>query len=152
MFNFREVRPSDLDLICQHRERMFREADFPEDAPARMAEPFRRWLAPRLEDRRYFGWIVERDGVAVAGLGMTVIDWPPHPLHPTQDVRGYILNVFVEPAHRGAGLAGRMMRMANDEAQRRGIDLMVLHATRLGRPVYERLGWEPTTEMATTVK
>ena len=82
---------------------------------------------------------------------MMVIDWSPHPSHPTQDRRGYILNVFVEPAHRRAGLGTRLMNVATDEARRRDIVFMVLHATELGRPVYERLGWKPTTEMAISI-
>jgi GNAT superfamily N-acetyltransferase len=127
---------------------MFAEAGFAADSLAAMAEPFRRWLAPRLADERYFGWIIECDGAAVAGLGMIIIEWPPHPAHPTQDRRGYVLNVFVEPAHRSRGLATRLMMMAREEARRRGIGFMVLHTTALGRPVYERLGWTPTTEMA----
>lgn len=67
-------------------------------------------------------------GEAVAGLGMMVIDWPPHPSHPTQSTRGYILNVFVEPEHRGQGLARALMDLAMEEARRRGLDHLILHA------------------------
>ena len=81
---------------------------------------------------------------------MMVIDWPPHPSHPTQDARGYILNVYVEPAHRRRGLAVRLMENATQEAARRGLVHLVLHATEKGRLLYEKLGWQGTSEMSLT--
>ena len=148
MYEIRSLHPSDLDLVCLHRERMFKEAGWPEEVLSDMAGPFRQWLAPRLKDGDYIGWVAEINGTAVAGLGMRFIEWPPHPSHPAQDRRGYILNLFVEPEHRRAGLASRLMGMAIGEARRRGIVFIVLHATELGRPLYEKLGWKPTREMA----
>ncbi len=148
MYELRSLHPSDLDLVCLHRERMFREAGWPEKVLNAMALPFRQWLAPRLNDGGYIGWVAETDGAAIAGLGMIFIEWPPHPSHPAQDRRGYILNLFVERQHRRAGLASRLMDMAMAEARRRGMVFIVLHATELGRPLYEKLGWKPTTEMA----
>jgi hypothetical protein len=40
------------------------------------------------------------------------------------------------------------MRLAGDEGRRRGLELMVLHATAMGRPMYEKLGWTQTAEMS----
>ena len=76
------------------------------------------------------------------------IDWPPHPFHPGEGRRGYVLNVFVEPAHRRRGVARAMMAAAEAELVRRGLSYAVLHATEAGRPLYEARGWEATAEMA----
>ena len=84
----------------------------------------------------------------MAGIGLMLIDWPPHPLHPEQSQRGYILNLFVEPEHRRRGLAVRLMRLAEAEFVRRGVRYEVLHATDKGRPLYRKLGWDSTAEMA----
>ncbi len=70
-----------------------------------------------------------------------LIDWPPHPLHPTNDRRGYVLNLFVEAEHRRKGLARRLMQLAEEELVKRGVSLLVLHATEKGRPLYSELGW-----------
>src|SRR6185437_16783871 len=101
----------------------------------------------RLASGEYFGWIAQAGGAPVAGLGMLVIDWAPHPNHPAQDRRGYILNVWVEPGHRGQGLAGRLMRTAADEGRRRKLEFLTLHATDKGRPLYQKLGWTQGKEM-----
>jgi ribosomal protein S18 acetylase RimI-like enzyme len=84
----------------------------------------------------------------IAGLGMMVIDWPPHPSHPADHRRAYILNVFVEPAYRRRGLARRLMALAEARGRELGISYAILHSTRQGRALYESLGWGPTSEMA----
>ena len=148
MINLRNVSAADLDLVCRHREEMFRESGCPEADLAAMSAPFRSWLAPRLTDGRYFGFIAEWDRMPIAGVGLMEIDWPPHPFHPTADRRGYVLNVFVEPAHRGRGVASLLMEASDREFERRGLTFLVLHATAAGRPVYERVGWAQTSEMS----
>src|SRR5262249_31927123 len=147
-YHYRAVRADDLDLICRHRREMFASSGRTDEVLAPMAAAFRPWLEPRLADGSYFGWIAERDGAPVGGVGMMEIDWPPHPSHPTQARRGQALNVFVEPAHRGAGVAKALMQLAEAEGRRRGLALMVLHATAMGRPMYEALGWAATAEMS----
>ena len=148
MHTARSVTPDDIDLICRHRQEMFKASGRSDAMVEPMGAPFRAWLAPRLADGRYFGWVVEEDGAAIAGVGMMVIDWPPHPSHMTQDFRGYILNMYVEPAHRRRGLAKELMRLAEDEGARRGISYLVLHATTQGKPLYEQMDWKATTEMS----
>ncbi|MEC4594071.1 MULTISPECIES: GNAT family N-acetyltransferase [Nitrospirillum] len=145
----RPLTPNDLDLVCRHRAAMFRESGRPEDAIAAMATPFRDWLAPRLADGRYFGFVLEgADGAAAAGIGLMEIDWPPHPAHPGEGRRGYVLNVYVDRTHRRRGLARQLMALAEAEFRRRGVAYAILHATSAGRPLYEQAGWAPTTEMA----
>ena len=144
----RPVASTDLDLICHHRAAMFRDAGRAEALLAAMADPFRAWLEPRLVDGCYFGFIAERDGAAVGGIGLMVLDWPPHPLHPGQGQRGYVLNVYVEPGHRGQGVAKALMAAGEAEFAPRGIDFLVLHATEQGRPLYAGMDWTaPDTEM-----
>ena len=148
MIDYRPVTTSDLDLVCRHRHEMFKASGRTDTALAPMTAAFRDWLESRLVSRAYFGWIAMEAGQPIAGLGMMVIDWPPHPSHPTQGARGYILNVFVEPDHRGRGIARALMDLAVAEGRRRGLDYMILHATEQGRPMYDQLGWRQTSEMS----
>lgn len=149
MHALRPVAADDLELICLQRRRMFEEAGSPEEVLAPMTGAFRDWLAPRLLSGAYFGWMATAgDPQPVGGIGMMAIDWPPHPAHPLQSARGYILNLFVEPEHRGRGVARALMARATQEAKQRGLDFMILHATEMGRPLYEKLGWGRTAEMS----
>ena len=138
----RAVTPQDRDLICRHREEMFRDAGTADADLAVMTQHFARWLKPRLANGTYFGFILTTaDGEPAAGVGLMLIDWPPHPLHTTTDRRGYVLNLFVEPEHRRRGLARRLMGLAEEELRRRGVTFLILHATEKGRPLYAELGW-----------
>lgn len=130
---------------------MFRDAGKSDDVLLPMTAHFREWLKPRLADGSYFGFMVLDDALPIAGIGLMLIDWPPHPSHPMQDRRGYVLNVFVEPDYRQRGLARELMKLADAEFARRGVGYAVLHATEKGRPLYQGLGWNGTTEMAKTL-
>ena len=151
MIELRPVLPNDLDLICRHREAMFAESG--RDAPeiAAMNPAFCDWLKPRLQDGRYFGLIAERDGHSVGGIGLMIIEWPPHPSHPSDDRRGYVLNVFVDQEQRGRGIGRLLMDAADREFRRRGITYVILHTSKAGRPLYERTGWLQTSEMAKAI-
>lgn len=149
MYSLRPVSQDDLELICLQRARMFEDAGTADEVLAPMTGAFREWLRPRLATGAYFGWIAAlEDQQPVGGVGMMAIDWPPHPSHPLQSARGYILNLFVEPEHRGRGVARALMERTRQEASRRGLDYMILHATEMGRPLYEKLGWRQTSEMS----
>lgn len=44
------------------------------------------------------------------------------------------------------------MQLAEAELSRRGVTLLVLHATEKGRPLYAELGWVPgTAEMVKSI-
>lgn len=146
--DIRTLHEDDLELVCRHREAMFRDAGKGDDVLLPMTTHFREWLRPRLADGSYFGFVMLDGGTPIAGIGLMLIDWPPHPAHPWQDKRGYVLNVFVEPGYRKRGLARELMHLADAEFARRGVDYAVLHATDKGRPLYQGLGWTATTEMA----
>lgn len=145
-----DIRPITLDdaaQVTEHRHRMFVDAGKPDDAKLRaMSDAFLEWVKPKIQAGQYFGWFAEEQGQVVSGVGMMVIEWPPHPLH-LEPLRGYILNVYTEPAHRGRGLAKRLTQMAMQEARDRRLSLTILHATSLGRPLYEKLGFSGTGEM-----
>ncbi|MHB8612084.1 MAG: GNAT family N-acetyltransferase [Candidatus Dormibacteraceae bacterium] len=55
---------------------------------------------------------------------------------------GWIGHVFVRPDVRGHGLGTRMTSVALDVLQRAGCDTILLAATDLGRPIYERMGFD----------
>ncbi|MBY4673882.1 GNAT family N-acetyltransferase [Burkholderia multivorans] len=144
----RSLHADDLELVCRHREEMFREAGRSDTVLSTMTGQFRHWLEPRLRDGSYYGFLLLDDGKPVAGIGLMTIEWPPHPSHPMQDKRGYVLNVYVEQPYRGRGLGRELMKLAEEEFARRDLQFAVLHATELGQPLYAKLGWNPTTEMS----
>jgi GNAT superfamily N-acetyltransferase len=58
-----------------------------------------------------------------------------------------IYHVSTAPDHRGRGLGTAVTTAALIEARRRGYALAILHATRMGYPVYRRLGFEDVCDI-----
>ncbi len=144
----RSATPADAGLIASHRRAMFAAIGGCDqsvlDTVQRASEP---WTARMIAAGKYLGWITAEAGRPIASAGMLILDWPPHPLDPAGEARAYLLNVFVEPAWRGRGVARALMDTCLAEARRRNIRVISLHASREGKPLYERLGFKTTNEM-----
>jgi GNAT superfamily N-acetyltransferase len=141
------AKVEDARLIAGQRRRMFAESGQADaETMGRMEENFVAWVRPRLADGSYLGWLMEEDGRVVAGAGLWLMDFPPHWMD-AEPVRGYLLNFYTEPSHRGRGIAGQMLETTVGEARRRGIGVVSLHASKFGRPIYERNGFAGTNEM-----
>lgn len=67
----------------------------------------------------------------------------------TTDYRlfGYIWGVYVDPGWRRQKVGEGLTRACVDHLRALGCSRVVLHATPLGRPVYERLGFAASNEM-----
>ena len=138
----------DVALITRHRVAMFVDAgSAPDPVLAEMALHFEPWVQRMIAADKYAGWITQDGDRPIASAGLLILDWAPHYLDPVGEQRGYILNVFVEPEYRGQGLAKMLTRECMEEARRRGIGVVALHASKKGQPVYERLGFTASNEM-----
>lgn len=140
---------ADAAIITHHRRRMFVDAGRSDNRVLDvMAEQFQPWVVEQLQSGRYLGWLALDDaGEVIGGSGLMILDWPPHPLDPTSNYRGYLLNVYVEPAHRRKRIASHLIELALAEARRRRIRVVALHSTDAGRDLYESNGFRQTNEM-----
>ena len=127
---------------------MFVDAERADDRVLRvMAHNFQPWVARMIQAQKYFGWLTADGDRVVAGIGLLILDWPPHVLDPHSVHRGYLLNMYVDPEYRGRRLASHLIDLALDEAHRRNIGVVALHATEEGRRLYESRGFRATNEM-----
>ncbi len=138
----------DLDLLVAHRLAMFRDLhDVPEAALRDHGAQYRAWVRPRLKGGRFIGVIAEDSPQSPAASGCLWFQ----PSQPRVLIPGtatpYILSMYTAPEHRRRGLAARIVRRLIEEARRRRYPRVTLHASPMGRPVYEKLGFEATSEM-----
>lgn len=140
----RVATADDIAHVVNHRERMFREMGTECDYEA-MAAACTRWYAETLPTGIYRGWIAERDRRVIGGAGMIVVPWSPGPscLDPRM---GWIYNVFVEPDHRGRGVARRLVEAIHAWCRGQGIERLALNATEAGAGVYRGLGYSSVPE------
>ena len=102
------------------------------------------------ENRRYFQqaiaedtcvvWMALDSGEIIATAGLTLYEVPPS-FSCVNGKIGYISNVYTLPQHRSRGIAFRLTEKLMAEAKACRCTKVVLNATDMGRPVYEKLGF-----------
>lgn len=148
MLETRTATVADAATITHHRRRMFVDAGRQNNQVLDvMSQHFKPWVERMIHEGKYLGWLTEEAGKIVAGAGLLLLDWPPHPLDPRSTQRGYLLNVYVEPEYRRRKLASHLIEFALSEARRRKIRVVALHSTDEGRALYASNGFRQTNEM-----
>jgi GNAT superfamily N-acetyltransferase len=107
---------------------------------------FEPWVRERLADGRYIGLLLEANGECLAAGGIFFPDFPPHWMHMRAE-RPYLLNFYTPPAGRGKGYARQVLEAAIELCRTRNAEVISLHASPMGRPIYEQYGFEVSTEM-----
>jgi len=150
----REVTPDDLEEILLHRRQMFNDmGNHDEVVLSQLVSTSREFLQHCLADHTYRGWFaVATDSQVVAGVGLWIMPWPARPDDPKQSNRAYLLNVYTAPDFRGQGLSRQLTRKSIEWCRQQGFATLWLHASNLGRPLYESLGFQPTNEMKLNIR
>ena len=153
-FLVRFATPEDADIIALHRVRMFHDMG---EVPNQLLETFQTQARDRL--RKYFasgeyvGWLASpatSPGQIIGGAGVQLRQTLPHPDYSGGLARGrhaVIINVFTEPEWRRQGVGELLLRQIIDWSREQKLDRLILHASKQGRSLYERLGFVPTNEM-----
>jgi GNAT superfamily N-acetyltransferase len=144
----RAATVADMGHIVRHRVQMFTDMGKATAAELEtvgvLAEEY---LHEQMPAGRYRGWLAETaDRRVIAGAGIAIVDWPASP-DQLGLRRGWILNVFTEAEFRGRGIARRVMDAVIAWSRAEGLFTVSLHASEMGRPLYEKLGFRPTNEM-----
>jgi hypothetical protein len=97
-FSIRQGTLEDAESVVAHRRAMFVAMGYrDDDVMQQMLDRFRAWLAQKMMAGEYLAWFaVDEGGEIAAGLGMWLMDWPPHMLGPGP-ARANILNVYTRP-------------------------------------------------------
>lgn len=145
-YTFRTATPADAETIVYQRNSMFIAMGVDSAKVEAWSAPFLAWVSEKLVAGEYLGWLAISEEQVVAGAGLWLHDWIPSPLAAGVR-RGYIMNVFTEPEHRGRGLARHLVEEALGYCRTQNIPVAVLHASDAGRPIYETIGFIQTNEM-----
>jgi GNAT superfamily N-acetyltransferase len=144
----RHALPADLEIILHQRRAMFRDmGEGTVDELDRMVEVARPWLSKAFADETYHHWLaLDASGEVAGGGGVLLCSWPANPKDSCTQ-RAVILNVYTEPQFRRRGVARKVMLAILTWIKARGFRSANLHSSREGRLLYEKLGFEATSEM-----
>jgi GNAT superfamily N-acetyltransferase len=149
----RYASPDDASVIAEHRARMFQDIGrLDADRAAAMMDLLAPILRTMLARGDYIGWLaVTDDGAVAAGAGVHIRPLLPRP-ETLVGREALVVNVYVQPAYRRQGLARRLMEAIIAWSRERGIERVALHASSMGRPLYESLGFAPSNELVLYLK
>lgn len=109
---------------------------------------YRRWVRRRLASGGFLAVLVEdSQGRTLGSGGLWRMPAQPRPGPLGRGELPYILSMYTEPTARRRGIATRIVREMIRWSRRHHYGRIVLHASRFGRPVYERLGFVAGSEM-----
>ncbi len=139
---------ADVDVLLAHRQGMW--MDIHPDQEREVKGSNRRtrdWIKKQLAEGRLIGFIARTSEGTVAGSGCIWLrEEQPRPTSKGFKVP-YLMSMYTEKRFRRRGVAKLIVGRAIKWSKDRGYERLVLHASKEGRPLYEKLGFEPAGEM-----
>ena len=146
----------DIAVITHHRVSMFRDmTELPLHLEPELAQASEAFFHASVATGEYVAWLAVANNEperVVAGAGLWLRPMLPRPT-PTGIIQGHealVANVDTEPEWRRRGVAALLMRHVLDYTREHRLGRVLLHASDDGRPLYESLGFVPTSEMKLT--
>jgi len=145
---FRRATLKDVSTVARFRRALFEEMEEHSAESLDRYDPvFTKWYVRELRAGRLTGVVAESESGMPIATGLAWLQpRHPSPRFPHTELP-YILQVYTVPDARRRGVAAAIVEALVEEARTNGYPRVLLHATRSGRSVYERLGFEATSEM-----
>lgn len=130
------LKDYDLVTLRQRPALLDRAADWFHERWGVPREAYLERMAAYLDGDTEYAWVLCLHGEDIVG-GLGVID---NDFHDRKDLAPNVCAVYTEKAHRGQGIAGRMLDFIVEELRARGVSPLYLVTDHVG--FYERYGWE----------
>jgi GNAT superfamily N-acetyltransferase len=99
------------------------------------------WMGERLRPGATWRcWVAQVSEAIVGSAWLQLIEKLPNPVA-EPELHGYISSLYVQPAHRGAGLGSLLLAACLGECQARAVDAAILWPTPRSRSLYLRHGF-----------
>jgi pyroglutamyl-peptidase len=140
----RRAAVADIDALVAMRLALQREigalyADTPAEGAAEANRQYLKWALPAGE---FFAWVAEAQGELVACSGMVFYSRMPG-MHGLSCREAYVMNMYTHPDYRRQGIASELLNRMIQFARSRNARRIWLRTTAMGKPVYEKIGFEP---------
>lgn len=139
---------ADNALIINNFYKMWQDIDIAEyllDDWYKLSEDF---IAEAINNKSYAGFLLKTEGKIVATAACQLFSGLyPNVISPQKVKYGYIWGVFVEKEHRKKGFAKAITTACTDYLKGIACNKVLLHASPMGKPVYESLGFQVGNEM-----
>ena len=144
----RRANLADLEPLARLRLALLREmgsvSDENQEGP--LLDAIRGYLQRKMATDEFLAWVAEADGQVVAISGLVLFERPPDAGN-LAGLDAYLMNMYTLPAWRGRGLASALLDEIIGFVRTTPARRISLHATDVGRSVYESAGFLPATSV-----
>ena len=99
-----------------------------------------------IPNNSFNGWVAVKAGVVISCIGVVFDQHPPGPNNFSGKI-AYIMNLYTLSDYRRQGVARRLMQEVLEWIKKHRLTSVSLHATDMGKNLYEQLGFTKRTEM-----
>ena len=143
MYSLRKATLDDIEILVDFRIEFLK--DIQEMPSGKNLENFkdslRNFFINRMRSDEFIAWLAMSDEKVIATSGLSFLQRPPH----FTNLTGYfahIMNMYTKPKWRRKGIGSALLEKLIDEIKMKGIRSIVLHATPIGQPLYEKFGFK----------
>ena len=138
----RKATINDIEVISEIRKKQLQ--DEGQKPSVNMDNELHQFFLDKMSSGDLIEWVAEDDdGSIIATSAIIFMDFPPSFNNPSGK-RGYVANMYTANEYRGRGIAGKLIEKLEEEARERGVEMLFLHASELGRKAYVRSGFAET--------
>lgn len=145
----RKANASDIETLVLHRRQMFLDIDFErysvhgKEGLEKTDKMYRDFLEKYLLTGQTIGVVIEEEGNIIASGCVSFVEWPSEPLYQSNAVC-HIHSVYTVPGERKKGYARMVMAEIEKHCKNAGQRVLMLWASRQGKPMYFGMGYEET--------
>lgn len=141
---FEKAGIEELDLLVDLRISYLLEdhGTIPQEKLGKISEKLPDYFRRHL-NRDCFVYAAKSENETVSCCFLTVSEKPSNPDF-INGIVGTVMNVYTKPDYRRKGLAGSLLKMLLDDAEKMGLDFVELKATDSGYSLYKSIGFEDT--------
>ncbi len=146
--SIRQATSEEDGLIADNFYLMWQDYDMHTILEENWKEKTLEFISEARAKHQYMGFIAEQNGEIVASAACQLFQGL-YPIIFQEDKRkyGYIWGVYVNPAARGQKIATKITRACNNYLKGIGCSKVMLHASPMGKGVYEKLDFVTSNEM-----
>ena len=141
-FRLREITSEDLPLFVDFRLHYLSElqGDNSKKDNAKLKAELENYFRNALAENRFFAFVAESDSEMLSFGAMVIKEIPGDFNHSTY-LEGDILNMYTIPRFRKQGISTAILEKLIEEAKKRGISKVALHASKDGENMYRNIGF-----------
>jgi GNAT superfamily N-acetyltransferase len=136
----RRAEPGDAHAMAVMRYTFRTELGEPVESELEFVERATAWLADRLEQGSWTGWLALEQEQPVGLVLVHLLEKVPNPVVEPESI-GYVSSLYVRPDRRDRGIGDVLLRTAVDFCRDHDVESVVLWPSPRSVPLYERHGF-----------